>query len=56
MHSMLEIVCVIGIFYGLWKLGKLLEDLRDGLIHLDKRLTKLEKDAVKVTFKEENKK
>ena len=50
MYSMLEIVCVIGIFYGLWKLGKLLEDLRDGLIHIDKRLTKLEKDAVKITF------
>ncbi len=40
MYSMLEIVCVIGIFYGLWKLGKLLEDLRESLIHLDKRLTK----------------
>jgi hypothetical protein len=47
---MLEIDCVIGIFYGLWKLGKLLEDLRDGIIDLDKRLTKLEKDAVKITF------
>lgn len=50
MYTMLEIVCVIGIFYGLWKFGKLLEDLRDGLIDLDKRLTKLEKDAVKITF------
>ena len=50
MYSMLEIVCVIGIFYGLWKLGKLLEDLRDGIIDLDRRLTKLEKDAVKITF------
>jgi hypothetical protein len=47
---MLEIVCVIGIFYGLWKFGKLLEDLRDGIIDLDRRLTKLEKDAVKITF------
>jgi hypothetical protein len=50
MYSMLEIVCVIGIFYGLWKFGKLLEDLRDGIIDLDRRLTKLEKDAVKITF------
>lgn len=48
---MLEIVCLIGIFYGLWKLGKFFEDLRDGLVDLDRRLTKLEKDAVKITFK-----
>ena len=47
---MLEILCLVGIFYGTWKLGKFLEDLRDGIIDLDRRLTKLEKDAVKVTF------
>jgi hypothetical protein len=46
----MEIVCFIGIFYGLWKLGKFFEDLRDGLVDLDRRLTKLEKDAVKITF------
>lgn len=50
MYSMLEIVCVIGIFYGTWRLGKFLEDLRDGIVDLDERLTKLEKDAVKITF------
>ena len=55
MHIIL-ILFFFSFFFGLWKLGKLLEDLRDSLIHLDKRLTKLEKDAVKVTFKEENKK
>jgi len=47
---MLEILCLVGIFYGTWRLGKFLEDLRDGIIDLDKRLTKLEKDAVKITF------
>jgi hypothetical protein len=52
MYDILEIVCLIGIFYGTWMLGKFLENLRDGLIDLDKRLTKLEKDAVKVTFTE----
>jgi hypothetical protein len=52
---MLEILCLVGIFYGTWKLGKFLEDLRDGLIDLDRRLTKLEKDAVKITFTEDNK-
>jgi len=50
---MLEIVCVFGIFYGLWRLGKFLEEMRDGLVDLDKRLTKLEKDAVKITFEKE---
>ncbi len=52
MYDMLEIVCLIGVFYGTWKLGKFLEEMRDALIEIDKRLTKLEKDAVKVTFTE----
>ncbi len=55
MYDMLEIVCLIGVFYGTWKLGKFLEEMRDALIEIDKRLTKLEKDAVKVTFTEKNK-
>lgn len=50
---MLEILCLVGIFFGTWKLGKFLEDLRDGLVDLEKRLIKLEKDAVKVTFSQE---
>ena len=55
MYDMLEIVCLIGVFYGTWKLGKFLEEMRDAIIEIDKRLTKLEKDAVKVTFTEKNK-
>ncbi len=54
MYDMLEIVCLIGIFYGVWKLGKFLEEMRDSMVDLNKRLTKLEKDAVKITFEKEN--
>jgi hypothetical protein len=52
MLDTLQIICLIGIFYGGWRLSKFLEDIRDGLVDLDKRLSKLEKDAVKITFTE----
>ena len=52
MLDTLQIICLLGIFYGGWRLGKFMENLRDGIIDLDKRLTKLEKDAVKITFNE----
>ncbi len=55
MLDLLQILCLIGIFYGGWRLGKFLEDVRDGLVDLDRRLTKLEKDAVKITFTKEKK-
>ena len=50
MHDLIEIACIVGIFLGIWNLGQYLEKMRDFIVELDDRLTKLEKDAVKITF------
>ena len=52
MLDLLQIICLFGIFFGTYRLGKFLEGLRDGVVELNDRLTKLEKDAVKITFSE----
>jgi hypothetical protein len=50
MFDLLQVLCLIGVFVGAWRLGKFLEQLSDTIIELETRLTKLEKDAVKITF------
>ena len=50
MLDLLQIVCLFGVFYGVFHLGKFMEELRDSVIELNDRLSKLEKDAVKITF------
>ena len=53
MLTILEILCLVGIFIGSWRLGKFIQDLKNKVDELNERLTKLEKDAIKVTFKNE---
>ena len=53
MSTIIEVLCIVGIFIGAWRLGKFLELLRNSVLDLDERLTKLEKDAVKITFTKE---
>ena len=50
MSTIMEILCVVGIFIGSWRLGKFIQDLKNKIDELNERLTKLEKDAVKITF------
>lgn len=50
MITVVEILCFVGIFIGSWRLGKFLQDLKNSVDELNERLTKLEKDAVKITF------
>ena len=50
MTTIIEILCLVGIFIGTWRLGKFLQDLKNSVDDLNERLTKLEKDAVKITF------
>lgn len=50
MLTILEILCLVGIFIGSWRLGKFIQDLKNKVDELNERLTKLEKDAVKITF------
>lgn len=50
MSSIIEILCLVGIFIGSWRLGKFIQDLKNSVDDLNERLTKLEKDAVKITF------
>ncbi len=51
MSTIIEILCFVGIFIGSWRLGKFLQDLKNSVDDLNERLTKLEKDAVKITFR-----
>ena len=51
MSTIIEILCLLGIFIGSWRLGKFLQDLKNSVDDLNERLTKLEKDAVKITFR-----
>lgn len=51
MSTILEILCLLGIFIGSWRLGKFIQDLKNSVDDLNERLTKLEKDAVKITFR-----
>lgn len=53
MSTIIEALCLIGIFIGTWKLSKFFQDLKNDVDELNERLTKLEKDAIKVTFKNE---
>lgn len=51
MTTIIEILCLVGIFIGTWRLGKFIQDLKNSVDDLNERLTKLEKDAVKITFR-----
>jgi hypothetical protein len=51
MSTIIEILCLLGIFIGSWRLGKFIQDLKNKVDELNERLTKLEKDAVKITFR-----
>lgn len=50
MSTIIEILCLLGIFIGSWRLGKFIQDLKNKVEEFELRLTKLEKDAVKITF------